>query len=318
MRGSTLMFLLISLFSVQAHAMRDLMSLCERKLTLDSEHILELGPEQIAIRGPLSYFWEPGMEEHMGWIVGDDFIKKNISPLPSHYYRWMLEGDHVFILDENGKVTVSGYFQQRVENENLEIAGEQHFIQPNNPYLFRDKDFMDSVIETKELRKLFMTSHQAVVVQNLPEDILAQLTNELRPWFERYYQNLMRTDRFVRVGRRRAVELAHFHTPRRGTILVEASSSGSKVMDWETAKFGPGPTVYNHRYKVATTDGVINISGNETIMLLDENELVTFEATVGSPELPLTSTEEGAMAALAEKLRTAKAAFVIEARFRDF
>ena len=317
MRISTILFVSICLFSFRAQAMKDLMSRCERKLTIDSDHVLNLGPEQIAIQGPLGHYWAQGMEEHVGWIVADDFVKKNISPLPSHYQRWLLEGDHVFILDDDGKVKVSGYFQQRIENEEVEFGGEVQSIQPNNPYLFRDKDFMESVIDSKELRKMFMTNQHVVVVQTLPEDNLVQLTEELRPWYERYSQNLTRTDRFVRVGRRRAVELMHFHTARPGVILVEASSGKSQEMDWETGKFRPGPTFYRHRYKIATSEGVIGLSDGEILMLLDENELVKFEATVGSPELPLSSTDQEMMAALAEKLRTAKSAFVVEFRLRD-
>ncbi|MGZ3723460.1 MAG: hypothetical protein ACXVA9_11045 [Bdellovibrionales bacterium] len=316
MRRLPLFFILVSLFAPQAHAVKNLYSLCERSLMVDADIQVKLASDQIALRGNLDYYWEQGMEDQVGWVMTDDFLKKNITPAPTHNMRWLGNGDKVFVLDETGKVAISGYFGQRREPQEITIGSKSYFVAPNTPYLYRDKELTEPLTSNKELREHFMRKARVVVIQTLSEEQLSTLQDLLKPWFERYDINSKQMERFVRVGRRRAVELAHFEELHRGSMKVATSSQESQTYSVVTEELLPGPTYRIHQYSLAEGPTQLELENGDRIMLLNEDGLVTLEGEIGSDQLPSASKDLEAMDALSKKIHASSSAVVLKLNLR--
>jgi hypothetical protein len=312
----TLAALTLFVLPPQAHAVKDLFSLCERQLTINSEIVLQLKPNQIAFQGQLDHFWETGMKDQVGWLIHDKFLQTRISPNQRDYSHWLSDGDQVFILNEMGDVTASGFFSQEREKTMRLTSNGMVEGYPNLPRLFNSEGTVQ-VMDSPELSGLFLTNARAVVIHTQTSEQTTALQTKLKPWFNRYVINSKDVERFVRVGRRRAYELAHFEVVHKGHLLVEGKTGRAREFDFASGSFTPGDRYRTLKYFLLEGESRTELRNGEQIFLLDRNGLVLQEGRVGSVEFPQATGDLKKAATIEAQIRSNSAVSVVRFQFRD-
>lgn len=319
LRHHLVVLLLSLLFSAEAFAQKDLMNPCERLLTLDSSTEIQLTTNQIAVDGLLSfYIREDGDQASTGHLVTDEWTRKNISPHTEDFARKIKTGDRIFILDHNGRVKTSGYFGELKEPKVVTMNGVTFQLIKKFIFLFKDVALTEPVTAPGELHQYFNKHFHAVVIQTLDEAELKELQERLGPSFARYEANKKSLDRVVRVGRRRAYELAHYQEGFTGKAEVKILKKNSKVMDMVTGKFSSTESYWQLQYKMTSMDpdAPSKISAKDYLILLDANGNVTAEGLIGSKEFPIWCDSAEKANAIDAKVKSAHSAFLAKVKLR--
>ena len=302
--------LTILLYVPSAFAVKDLLAHCERKLTVAKDVEVTLAPNQVSFKGPLMTYWEPSMEKRVAYIMGDEFIHKNISPSGQDFVQWLSPGDRVFVLESDGTVVAQGYYGE-IEDFGLhDFAGVHMQTVTNMPHLYSDPGLKEIAVTGPEMRKYFSKQVRAVVIKTLKDSELKSLKDRLGPALSRYESNRKNGDRFVRVGRRRGFELAHFQTPMTGRANVTIEQHQTAILEFSFSEFAPPPPMFTFNYELMDGPSKIELQQNDYLMLLDENGVVTAEGVVGGPQFPWVTDREPQAVGIQAKFRTAYSAFV--------
>lgn len=206
------LFLPFLLFSSMSFGIENLDFDCARALQgkrlfqLSPSLRVELGERDILLRGKLYPFHEMGMEQYTGWSIIDSQAARAFRSL--YDATFILEkGDRVFLLNEAGEVSLSGYFNE-------------YFKGTNYPQLSPEPDSRRTLIPRKKLMSLFFKEVPAVVIKSYPEDRLAMLKDHLVPQMQAHLQHLQDPSRFIDVGSGKKLELAFFEIAIEGQLVL--------------------------------------------------------------------------------------------------
>jgi len=301
----------------QAFAVKNIMSLCDRRLSVDKDTEIRLAANQIAIEGQLGTYWQTGMGEKTAFQIKDDFLQRNITPLPMLTRRDLRPGDQLYLIDENGTVALSGFYGEVEMVVNVVVIDQLVDLHPNVPMLFADKELTEPIPGASDLRPLFLQSARAVVVQTLTEQEIKEAKERLAPWFERYEINKTQADRFYKIGRRRMHELSNFQIPHTGTFTYGTFKRKGPHYDVVNDTFNQNTEFTLLKIGLTDHNEIVTSDLGDFLYLLDGQGLVTAEGYLGSPEMPLASADPKALEPFLAKLKVAKQAVLIKTGMRQ-
>lgn len=259
----TVLFLPVFLFSSMSFGIENLDFDCARALRgkrlfqLSPSLQVELGERDILLRGKLYPFHEMGMEQYTGWSIIDSQAARAFRSL--YDATFILEkGDRVFLLNEAGEVSLSGYFNE-------------YFKETNYPQLSPEPGSRRTLIPRKKLISLFFKEVPAVVIKSYPEDRLARLKENLVPQMQAHLRHLQDPTRFIDVGSGKKIELAAYE------IAVE----GQLVLNPQPVQVGRNQ-IEGFDIRLRTPAGDYAIRYGHRIFLINEKGEQIFETKIRS------------------------------------
>lgn len=250
----------------------DLLSTQQFDITPDIS--VSLTANQILIRGRLEPYWEQGMEDHMGWAVFDDDHELRMfrSSIDSLYF--LKSGNHVFILDEDGDVLISGYYGESVTPQTNQ----------NHPALYHDPELTLPALSSKDFVEYFEKHQRVVAIQTLEPKEIQRLRSHLLPQMEAYYRHLENPDRYIWAAGRVVYELAHYEQALSGRIRWSRAQLSFAQVTLTDEGYS---TYYNNEpgvrlYLESPQEGTVAIRYGEQVLFFDKNEELLWQVTMDS------------------------------------
>jgi hypothetical protein len=166
------------------------------------------------------------------------------------------------------------------------------------------------------LHQYFSKNFHAVVIQTLADSELKELQERLGPSIARHELNKNSSDRVVRVGRRRAFELAHFQEGFTGKVEAKSQKKSAQMMDMVTGKFSEAQPYWNLQYKLIAPNAPAKLSSKDYLILLDARGNVIAEGFIGGKEFPIWRDSEEKAKAIENKVKSAHSAFLAKIKLR--
>jgi hypothetical protein len=300
--------LFILVCSAPAWAIENLFSHCEASLLP-----MPVGPNQIVVQGYMDHHWETGMEDQTGWTVSDEQLRLKIIPNPYVYFRWLREGDQVYLLNADGSIRVSGIYGETREPREVNILGRKVTTAPNRPVLYADAQKSQVILDEDAFARLFFERAPALIVQTLEAKEKAKLAEVLAPYHRAYLKQLSNPDRFVRINDDVSFELAYFQRAIHARVVLEDFLAPTQIFDSVSGRLREAPPTPTIRFRFQTDDSLYTSEYGDSLYLLDGAGQVLWS---GELEFSAGSFTRGERQDLYDALTKAANAVVITAKER--